>query len=208
MRVNIKYLKEVDGIKEALTPQTWMFSSSTCEKNESTLLQVTCECCRGEGEVREDNMMRTVARQAMMVTAYERVIEKQCLMIEECERALKKTETKLIEKEKTVNELSRINFKQCSALAKFRSEKEEQDKELRKSERSIAKLTLENRCLKSLASTSTMKRNGMSSSGSNNASVIKESVKDLKNTIEETKTCLLAAIARKNRIAFEKRMDE
>jgi hypothetical protein len=151
---------------------------------------------QSEREQEMDNMMKTVARQALMITAYERVIEKQCVMIEECERSLQKVELKLAEKERTVGELARINYRQCSALAKFRTEKEENKKELRKNERCIETLILENECLRSLAAAPTIKRN-------HNA--VRETVKELKHTIEETRTSLLAAIAKsKNSSALAK----
>lgn len=131
-----------------------------------------------------DEMMETIAHQAMTITAYERVIGKHSIMISEYERTLKELQGKLSDKEKTVQELARINFRQCSALATFRTDKKDREKELQKKEREVEKLSRENRLLKSFHLGLGTKRSGSFE------------FQEMKRVIDEAKNILLNAIER------------
>jgi hypothetical protein len=105
-----------------------------------------------EGKKEEVNVAETISRQALTITAYERIIGNHCLVISEYEKKMKEIQSVLSEKEKTVQELSRINLNICSALAKKRSENDTQEKDLRKKERENVKLSSQNKMLKSFKS--------------------------------------------------------
>ncbi len=127
-------------------------------------------CIPGEG-VEKKEMMETITHQAMTITVYERVISKHSVMISDYEKSLKELHAKLSDKEKTVQELAHINFRQCAALAAFRRDQNEKEKELQKKEREVQKLLAKSNPNETLISS-------------------------LKEIIKETRNILLMAIER------------
>ncbi len=122
------------------------------------------------------NVNETITRQAITITAYERIIGNHCVVLNEYERKSKEMHEEAKENEKTVQELGRINCSMCSDLAKLRKENLSLEKEMRCMERENAKLKSENRILKSVDV-------GMHAE-----------FKDVKNVIEQAKCSLLTAI--------------
>jgi hypothetical protein len=142
-----------------------------------------------DGEVKKD-VTETISRQALTITAYERIIGNHCLVISEYEKKMKEIQADLCEKEKTVQELSRINLNMCSALAKIRSENDTQEKDLRKKERDIVKLSSENKVLKSFR----FCNHEASKMSNNNTNCMHNEFQEMKKAIEQAKCALLSAM--------------
>lgn len=132
--------------------------------------------------------LETISKQAMLITAYEQIVTKQSLILAESEKGLKEWKEKWADKGKVVQELSRINFKQCSALAKFRKEIEERDRELKKKEKEIEKLKAENKAFRSVLKNH-HDSNALKHQESNNGGF-----DELKECIEAAKETVLQAI--------------
>jgi hypothetical protein len=145
------------------------------EKNNMFSQCLELQSIQEEEDTHCKDMMETITHQAMTITAYERLMRKQSVMITEYEKSLKEIHSKLLDKEKTIKELARINYRQCSALAKFRKEKEDKDRDMRKKEREYEELVNAN----------TILRSGKRHLGKNTTEGLHYEFQELKRFIEE-----------------------